>query len=66
VTSVEEVGKLMLDRKAWRSRISMIMKENTSSNSGSCRIELRVVVVVVLVYLSSDQSLSFLGSRGKH
>jgi hypothetical protein len=36
-TSDEEVGKLMLDREAWTSRISMIVKENTFSNCGRCR-----------------------------
>jgi hypothetical protein len=28
----EAVGKFMLDREAWRSRISMIVKENTFRN----------------------------------
>jgi hypothetical protein len=37
-TSDEEVGKLMLDREAWRSRrVSKNVKENISSNSGRCR-----------------------------
>jgi hypothetical protein len=33
VTSDEEVGKLTLGREAWRSMISMIVKQNISSNS---------------------------------
>jgi hypothetical protein len=37
VTSDEEVGKLMLDRAAWRSRISMILKDIIYSNGGRCR-----------------------------
>jgi hypothetical protein len=36
VTSDVDVGKQMLDREAWRSRISMIVKENISSKNGRC------------------------------
>jgi hypothetical protein len=34
VASDEEVRKSIIDRKTWKSRISMIVKENTSRNSG--------------------------------
>jgi hypothetical protein len=44
VTSNEVVGILMLVKEAWRSRISMIVKENTSSNSGRCRTESDIAV----------------------
>jgi hypothetical protein len=44
VTSDEEVGKLVPDREAWRSRISMIVKENISCNSGRCRARSDIVV----------------------
>jgi hypothetical protein len=44
---------LMLDREAWRSGISMIVKENISSNSGRCRtrgdIELRDILSRLVV-----------------
>jgi hypothetical protein len=41
VTSDEEVGKLTLDREVWRYRISTtIVKENVSSNSGRCKLEM--------------------------
>jgi hypothetical protein len=44
VTSDEEVGKFILDREAWRSSISMIVKENTSINSGRGRMRSIIVV----------------------
>jgi hypothetical protein len=40
----EDVGKLMLDREAWRSRISMIAKENISSHSWRSRTRSNIVV----------------------
>jgi hypothetical protein len=46
VTSDKEVGKLMLEREAWRSRISMVMI--LPSNSGRCRT--RSVILVVEYY----------------
>jgi hypothetical protein len=51
VTSDEEVGELMLHREAWRSRIGMIVKENSSSNSGRCRTRSDFVIYCNLVGL---------------
>ena len=45
VSSDVEVGKLMLDREAWKSRISMIVKANKSSHSGRCKTRSDDIVV---------------------
>jgi hypothetical protein len=44
VTSSTEIGTFLLDREAWRSRISMIVKENTSSDSRRCTTKSDTVV----------------------
>jgi hypothetical protein len=44
VTGDEEGGKSMLDREAWRCRISKIVIKNISSNSGHCRTRSEIVV----------------------
>jgi hypothetical protein len=40
----EGVRELMLDREAWRSRISLMMKENTYSNCGGA-VELQAIIL---------------------
>jgi hypothetical protein len=46
VTRDVEVGRLVLDREAWRSRISMIVKESISIHSGRCRTKSDVLSVI--------------------
>jgi hypothetical protein len=51
VTSDEEAGKPMLDREAWGSRISLIVKANISDNSGRCRTRGEIVVLYYIIKL---------------
>jgi hypothetical protein len=51
VTSAEEVGELTLDREAWRSGLSVIVKENNSSDSERCRTRREVIVLYYLIIL---------------
>jgi hypothetical protein len=43
-SSDEEGGKFMLDREAWRSRIGMTVKENSSSSIGCCKSRSDIVL----------------------
>ena len=56
MSSDVEVGKLMLDREAWKSRISMIVKANKSCHSGRSKkilISLREITLGSTTYAST-------------
>jgi hypothetical protein len=61
VTSDEEVGKLILDREAWRSRINTIVNENITGNSE--RLEIFSLSRFVVAASTSREERTIIGSK---
>jgi hypothetical protein len=58
VTSDEEVGKLTLDRDAWRSNISSIMIVRVNTSSNMVAVELGALLLFSIIYIRRGRTRS--------